>query len=270
MADIKLPTILPLDNPSQYKLHCAVWNGKKQPLDVFVNDREEWHGWNRYRPGRNDFNRDYIFSLVQFYHERNIWLFGGIFKVLSAKRHGYEIALDTIGQEFIGRLKVSLKVIGRQMRPRLERYYDDVVVTEILGEPFTGKSFCGYENISLGFSELEAICKHQRSDWRAALQNVKGIYLVTDRKTGKKYVGSAYGDAGIWSRWGCYAETGHGWNDGFTELLAKKGKEYARRHFQFTLLEFRSMRVDDHIIIEREAFWKEALLTRSDYGHNRN
>lgn len=267
---IKLSKILTISNPKDYKLHCAVWNGEKQPLDVFATDRDEWHGWNRYKTAKNEFNRDYIFSMMRFYHEENTWLFGGIYKVLSVKTDGYEVALQDIAHEYIGRLKLSLKLTGRNIRPKLENYYDDIVVTEILKEPYTGGVFCGYENINLGFEQLEIIFKNQKNDWKAALQNVKGVYLVTDKNNGKRYVGSAYGDAGIWSRWACYVGTGHGWNDGLTELLAKEGKAYARKHFQFTLLEYRSMRVDDAVIIEREVFWKNALLSRGDYGYNKN
>jgi hypothetical protein len=30
------------------------------------------------------------------------------------------------------------------------------------------------------------------------LENVKGVYLIVDKSNGKMYVGSAYGDTGIW------------------------------------------------------------------------
>ncbi len=267
---IKLRDILLIKDPENYKMHCAVWNQIKQPLDVFSNDREEWHGWNRYKTARNEFNRDYIFSLMRFYHEENVWLFGGIYKVLSNEGEEYKIALQDIGQEFIGRLKLGFKLTGRNMRPRLESHYDQILVTEILKEPYSGSAFGGYENINLSFEQLEFIIKNQKPDWKAALQNVKGVYLITDKNKGKRYVGSAYGDTGIWSRWACYVETGHGWNEGLNALLKQEGVAYARQHFQFTLLEFRSMRADDAVIIERECFWKEALLSRGDYGYNQN
>ena len=83
------------------------------------------------------------------------------------------------------------------------------------------------------------------------------------------YVGSAYGDSGIWARWACYIGTGHGWNDEMVKLINEKGIEYARQHFKFTLLEFRSMNTDDHIIQEREQFWKRILLSGT-FGYNKN
>ena len=46
---------------------------------------------------------------------------------------------------------------------------------------------------------------NQRYQRGLTLENIKGIYLVTDTHTGRRYVGSAYGDMGIWSRWRQYA-----------------------------------------------------------------
>ena len=67
-----------IDDQTDFKLHFARFNGENQPLDVWARDHSEWIRWQEYRPGRNDFNRRYIFSVMQFYHEPDIWLFGGI------------------------------------------------------------------------------------------------------------------------------------------------------------------------------------------------
>lgn len=107
-------------------------------------------------------------------------------------------------------------------------------------------------------------------DWKAALQHVKGIYLVSDASNGRKYVGSAYGGEGIWSRWSTYMQTGHGWNDELTQLISQEGINYARKNFKMTLLEYHPARTDDVEIIARESFWKEALGTRGDFGYNKN
>ena len=69
--NIFLPQVLPIAHPEQFKLHLACWNGEEQPLDVFVRDRAEWDGWNRWRGSRDDFSRDYIFSLIEFYPEKD-------------------------------------------------------------------------------------------------------------------------------------------------------------------------------------------------------
>ncbi len=64
--DIRLAQIYPIEQPSRYKLHVACWDGSNQPLDVFVRNREGWNNWNRWRGARNDFNRQFIFSLIDF------------------------------------------------------------------------------------------------------------------------------------------------------------------------------------------------------------
>ena len=46
---LKLTDILNIDNEKNFKVHLANWNGKKHPLDVFVNDKERWKKWNSYR-----------------------------------------------------------------------------------------------------------------------------------------------------------------------------------------------------------------------------
>jgi len=67
--------------------------------------------------------------------------------------------------------------------------------------------------------------------------SIKGIYLISDNSNGKQYIGSAYGDMGVWSRWACYIGTGHGWNDDLTKLITEKTIKSAREHFGFSLLE---------------------------------
>lgn len=271
---ILLQTVLPIPNPEDYKGHLACWNGSHQPLDVFVRDRAEWKQWNTWRSDKDDFNRRYIFSLIDFYPEPDIWLFGGIFEVLSRspekKAHAYTVQLTQTGSDFIGRLKMQLKRPGRIKSVRFEKYYPQITVSELLREPYSGERFCGYENINHDFSTLETIFKSGRPDWKAALESVKGVYLIIDKQNGKKYVGSAYGDSGIWARWECYMGTGHGWNDELTRLIQQEGIDYARKNFRLSLLEYRPARTDDRAIIERENYWKEALLSRGIFGYNRN
>ncbi|MBI4334434.1 MAG: GIY-YIG nuclease family protein [Chloroflexi bacterium] len=251
-------------------MHLACWNRRTQPLDDFVNSKEKWESWQRYRGERDDFNRKYIFAMMEFYHESDdIWLFGGIYEVIARSSKGYRVRVVDGSKELIGRLKICFKRPGRVRAVKFEKYYNKLVVSEILKESYTGQQFCGYENINHGFPSIENIIKTDRPDWKAALTSVKGVYLITDKENGKRYVGSAYGDSGVWSRWACYAGTGHGWNDELTKLIKEKGIEYARSNFVFTLLEYRSMKADDKSILEREKYWKEVLLAR-EYGYNKN
>ena len=129
---IKLSDVFPIENLQQYKLHLACWDGYDQPLNVFVRSRKEWIDWNSWRGKKDDFNRTYIFSLIDIYYEANTWLFGGVYEVLSRKpqndSHSYKVKLVKDSQELIGRLKVLFKRPGRVRAVCLENYYRNVIV----------------------------------------------------------------------------------------------------------------------------------------------
>lgn len=267
---ILLSDIWPIENLRDFKVHFARWNKISQPLEVWLSDKREWQGWQEFRPKRNEFNRPFIFSLLQFYHETDTWLFGGIFNVLERHDDRYVVELTEQGREFIGRLKLRSPYRRRATRVNFENHYRDLEVQEILREPYSGRSFPGYEDIDLSFDELETLVRNDRPDWKAALESVKGIYLITDTNTGKRYIGSASGDQGAWSRWCSYIASGHGGNVELRALIADPSLEYCRANFRFTLLEHRSSRTSDELILEREGFWKRILMTRSKQGLNRN
>ena len=107
---LQLSTVLPIPNPKDYKVHLACWNGENQPLDVFVRDPGEWDSWNTWRSGKDEFNRPYILALIDFYPEPGVWLFGGVYKVLSRgganQSHSYEVEGVPDHGELVGRLKI--------------------------------------------------------------------------------------------------------------------------------------------------------------------
>ncbi len=69
--------------------------------------------WNRWRAARDDFNRDFIFALIDFYPEGDRWLFGGAYQVLYKTgenfTRSYTVKLLDESLPYIGRLKVALK-----------------------------------------------------------------------------------------------------------------------------------------------------------------
>lgn len=239
-----------------------------------MRDRQEWDMWNTWRSGKNEFNRDYILALIDFYPEPGVWLFGGIYQVLERGvenfSHSYKVRLTDYGSALIGRLKVYFQRPGRIRSLKLENYLGDMTVSELLKESYLGERFPGYDNISHDFPALETVFNMHRPDWKTALENVKGVYCIVDKSNGYKYVGSAYGDTGIWARWAAYIGTGHGWNDDLSRIIDMEGIDYARQNFRITLLEYHPARTEDRIIIERESFWKEALLSRGTHGYNKN
>jgi hypothetical protein len=269
-TEIKLLDIFRIDDPTLYKLHLGGRNESgENPLDYFAEDPINWIGWNEYKGNKNDWTRDYIFSLIEFYPKANSWLFGGVFKIINRLDNKYEIEEVQEFSKFTGRLILSFyRYQGLRGRAfNLERFINDFVVSEILPEVYTGGVFPGYDSINHDFNILENIIRREKIDWKTALQNIKGIYLVTDKSNGKSYVGSAYGNSGIWSRWQCYIGTGHGWNDQLIILINKKGIDFARNNFKFSLLEIFSMTASDDFVISREEKWKDILLTKV-HGYN--
>ena len=267
---IELREIWDIENAEDYKVHFARWNQREQPLEVWARDRGEWQAWQEYRPGRNDFNRPRIFSLMQFYHETDTWLFGGVFQVLERLPDAYRVQLTDEGKSLIGRLKLRTPYRGRTTRLKLEDQYDDFEVIELLREPYTGTPLPGYAWIDVSFVELETIVANERPDWRVALENTLGIYAVTDTRLKSIYVGAAFGDGGLWSRWAEYVSSGDGGNVELGRAIGDQGMAYCRSYFRFTLLETLLLNTPGDVVAAREAHWKQVLRTRGHGGLNRN
>lgn len=275
MEAIPLTALLPDGfDPRAFKVHFAVWNGNRHPIDALATSMDEWELWNSYRSDKNAFNRDFVFSVAQDRSDPTRWLFGGIWEVLERRpenyAQSYTVALreDLLGP-FIRRLFIRHKLTGRQIRRTLESVLPDMTISSILEEPFAGEPFPGHDRINHSLAELQTVIWQARADWRIALESMKGVYAIHDSQTGQRYVGSAYGDTGIWQRWTTYAATLHAGNVGLKELLEAEGEEYFRANMRFALLEYWSMRTDDAHVLARESYWKDVLHARL-LGHNRN
>lgn len=152
----------------------------------------------------------------------------------------------------------------------MQPHYDQFIVKEIAPAPYTGLPFPGYGAINLTFDELSTAVRNGRQDWRVALETTKGIYLIKDTATLRRYVGSAHGENGIWSRWSNYVETGQGENVELRNLVRENGLGYCQEHFRFALLKDHRIGTADNIILAREAHWKRVLITSGADGLNRN
>lgn len=272
---IKLKDIMPIENPCEYKVHFARFNKTYHPLDVWIRNEDEWREWQEYRPSNNAFNRRWILSLMQFYHEDCMWLFGGVFEVIKSLQDRYVVQLTDQGEAFIGRLKLYSPYNNRATRVNLERQYESFDVHEILREPYSGQQFPGYDDINISFADLETINRKKRPDWTVPLTNIKGVYLISVHDVDVQlYVGAAYGNVGIWSRWCQYIDSGHGGNVGLCAVLQERKQkntlDYCRKHFRFSLLEAMSFSTPDEAILAREKHWKNILSSRIPHGLNCN
>lgn len=136
--------------------------------------------------------------------------------------------------------------------------------------PVSEIQFAGYEQVVLPFETLQTIVDYrtQYPEWEKRLSSVAGVYLITDTKTGKLYVGSASGEqGGIWGRWREYVRTKHGGNKRLMELLAAD-EDYCR-NFQFSILEVFPIKRDRHEVLACEQLYKKKLQTIR-FGWNDN
>ncbi|MNM35167.1 hypothetical protein D3C81_458530 [compost metagenome] len=269
-AEVELAEIVPEALLEKVDIHLATKVDEFTALDVFRKDMAAWPGVFKKIAIPQSINCDAIISLVEFPSQRNIWLFAGFIDILGSAKKGVEARHRHELKGLVGRLKLKFNR-GGASKPFLkgERHLENISVFEVLREPFIGEPFPGYENINISFRELRALVYDNPSDWVAALSSIKGIYLIADNATGKKYVGSAYGEHGLWSRWTSYAKAGHGNNIELLRLTKEMGPDYALDNFSISLLEYHQRRVDDKTIILREGFWKAALLTKT-HGYNKN
>ncbi|MCS5735093.1 GIY-YIG nuclease family protein [Herbiconiux daphne] len=122
--------------------------------------------------------------------------------------------------------------------------------------------FPGFDRLVLSHVELQAVMRELRyASWRTALSSVFGIYLLTDTRDGKQYVGKADGEESIRQRWSLYATNGHGGNVDLRGLDPSS--------FRFSLLRVFDPATPTRDINAAESHFKDALATRQ-HGLYRN
>lgn len=102
--------------------------------------------------------------------------------------------------------------------------------------------------------------------WKAALSNVSGVYLVTDNHSGKHFVGNAHGGDTIWHQWVSFAISGHGEVKTLQRLLSREVGDY-QFNFQFSILEICDLKASRDYILSRTEHWKEVLQSIA-FGYN--
>ena len=155
---------------------------------------------------------------------------------------------------------------------KLDGFLDKLEVLQILSSAFDGIDFPGYDKVRLSFEQLSIVINRRPKDWIPALENQKAVYLITDMASGQQYVGSATGENGmLLQRWANYVADGHGGNKYLKAIVdnTAQGMDYVMKNFQYSILENYNASVDKHIILEREAWWKETLGSKA-HGLNAN
>lgn len=257
-----------LNDNSKYRFHLAKQEpGGTRPIDVLARSHDEWANWQVYRGNNKErFVKNKIVSFAQVSGSK--FLFGGVFTITSREHESYEVELDLVHSDLIGRLVIDYKgdnTRGTVFTP--DYIFSHTSVSSISQHKYQGERFISYDKINHSFESMDIVIRNELNDWKVALSNVYGVYLLSDTNTGKQYVGSAYGTQGIWGRWSDYIYGYHGNNKELKELYAIKSKEYFEKYFKFTILEVLSTSLVPEEVIQRESLWKRKLLS-IQFGYN--
>ena len=276
MAKIMLNDLLRFDTAEvpNVRVKFNIYNGYDDPLDLYKTNPDEVNvTWFLWHDDRRYFNvGQTAICLLKLRGDQ--WLLTTIKKITRlldvTDGVGYDADEVKEYEQYFGRLVVEYHNPCRTMGRKYENVMDELEVVQILNEQYTGNEFPGYENVRLSYPLLKNIVDRQLPGWVDALRNQKAVYLITDTKTGKMYVGSATSQTGmLLQRWSSYAADGHGGNIELRELVKQQGLDYVKENFQYSILENYNARMDDGYILKRESWWKETIRTR-EFGYNKN
>lgn len=273
MLDKLFGSVFPQFDPRATKIHLACFNGKVDPLDVYLDGKfDDWQSWQMQR----NFQRKYLISVIQMANPKH-WLFVGAYDSLEAMpisdprtKCKFRYSYQRLGEfkELEGRLIINFHRTNRPSYRLLHTCLDRMTVLQILPSPLSVGPFPGFKSVEISFRELKIIVREQIQSWQAALSSVAGVYLISDREHQMLYVGSATGESGLWGRWSEYAKGGHGGNNRLKALRDEKGAIFTDG-FHFSILEIADKHTGKEQMLERENDWKRRLLTR-DCGLNGN
>jgi len=267
---ILLNEILRLDNLNNVKIRFnLMFKGNWNPIDIFKNaDTDtllEGQYWN-YKKNKSYQKGQITIGFLRL-NDNNLWLLfhvGRVTKDLNKFDNvGYEYEVLSYYEKYFGRLIVKFKNKAQTMIRLATSVIHDCEVVQILPDIFDNDIFPGYDKVIVSWEELYRVVT--KEGWKTALQNQKGIYLITDISNGKMYVGSAYGENMLLARWCSYLKTGHGGNLELKEITF----EHIKKNFEYSILDIFKSTTDDQTILTRESWWKSVLKTR-EFGYNKN
>ena len=249
-------------------------NGYNDPMELYLQEPDtvntQWLFW---RTKQRYFNVGQI-AICLLKLSYDTWLLTTIKRV--TKELGVYDGINYEGEEleeyrqYYGRVIIKYHKTAQTQGMFYSTVQKDLEVLQLLPAAFDGEEFPGYDNVRLSYLQLATIIQRRKQSWVAALENQKAVYLITDTSNGKLYVGSATSDNGmLLARWSSYVENGHGGNKELIALVREKGLEYVQQYFQYSILENYNAKIDDHVVLKRESWWKETLQSRK-FGYNDN
>ena len=233
-----------------------------------ITDCSYW-GW--YGNKKNFNIGQTVFSFIKMAHDE--WLFISAAEIVDIPTHSRaKVKIINKFTPLFGRLVMKYKKGNTYARYvfRMGKVIESCTIKEILPCIYSGEKFEGYDRVHIPFRRLADIFTGKiMPTYYEALQNVTGVYCLTDTNTGKLYIGSATGEQGVAQRWGNYLDSKHGGNKKLIALYKEKGEDYFEDYFTYTLIEYFGLSYDTAKIIEREQYWKMCFDTIKN-GYNDN
>ncbi|MBN4084343.1 hypothetical protein [Mycoplasma sp. CSL10166] len=210
-----------------------------------------FRGW-QYENVRNYDKGQTVFSFVQL-PKKDEWLFvsaavieelpeSSIFNEEDPKANQAKIKVIDKYKPYFGKLIINLNKGNKYSRYAflMETFLSwNPTVKELLPTKYSGEKFEGYDKVHLEYKKLKFIFNGTiLPTYRETLEGIKGVYCLTDNKTGKLYIGSATGTEGVAQRWGNYLNSRHGGNKKLIKLDKEEGKGYFEENFSFSIIEY--------------------------------
>ena len=123
-------------------------------------------------------------------------------------------------------------------------------VVEVKRRPSVSPPMPSWDVLALRTSEIQQLPR----EWRSALSQWRGIYLIVDENDGARYVGSAYGEENLFGRWSAHVAG----EKGVTKELAIRSP----KSFRFSILELFSPTATPEEVTQKENRWMDRLHTR--------
>ena len=268
---VMLNDILQIKDLDNVKIRLNVmFGGNWNPIEIFkdgnINEILKGHYWN-YSSKKSYKDGQTTVGLIRIKPNEDLWLLihvGKITKDLNKFNDvGYEFEVLEKYRKYFGRIIVKYKNSSQTLIRNALTIINDCEIHQILPDVFDNDLFPGYESVNISWQELTRVI--DKESWKTALQNQKAVYLITDISNGKKYVGSAYAENMLLNRWQNYVKSRHGGNIQLKQL----SKEHIESNFRYSILDIFKSTTDDKVILSRESWWKDTLLTRK-FGYNSN
>lgn len=231
------------------------------PADWYINDRQKFLAYQSEM--RHDIFKDIDYVVSFIGEEGNAARLIGIYEVkgydnerkrrIRGDKFYYDMVEVGGFDEFNERVIIDWGK-GRTFHQELKANDKDVIAIEKDGL----NVWTAYEEIKLSYEGLKRIIDSNISKWRDKLSACNCIYVISDNKSGKLYIGSTYNKEGIWGRWKDYAQTGHGGNVELKKLM-DEDPNYAKDNFTWAILQTLPLDIKDEEAIKIETLWKNKL-----------